>query len=203
MTDHGLTLEALTELIETTEQPVILLEGRRAMPVDDYESARLVAELLASRFPNARFRSGNATGSDEAFSKGIVAVDPARLQVIAPYKTHRLKARFSGAAYEYPDALSADQIRKMIDKTISASPKSASLMKLLGQKGSLAAKADYLLRDTMKVIGFSPAFPKATAALFFVDPADPMAGGTGHTIRVCQHAGVPIAFQNRWKQWIQ
>jgi len=94
-------------------------------------------------------------------------------------------------------------MKEMIDKTITASPKAASLMKLLGKKGPLAAKADYLLRDTMKVIGFSDAFPKTTAALFFVDPADPMAGGTGHTIRVCQHEGIPVAFQHEWKQWIQ
>ena len=75
-------------------------------------------------------------------------------------------------------------------------------MAQLGKKGTLAAKADYLLRDTMKVIGFSEVFPKATAALFYVDLDSPMDGGTGHTIRVCQNAGILVVYQNEWKQWL-
>ena len=30
----------------------------------------------------------------------------------------------------------------------------------------------------------------------------PEAGGTGHTIRVCRNAGVPVIFQNHWVTWI-
>ena len=196
------TLDALAALIEITQKPVVLLEGRRSIPVDEYDRATAVAAFLAARFPKALFRSGNATGSDEAFSKGIVAVDATRLQAIAPYKTHRMKARFEGASYAYPDALSAEQRDQMVSKTALASPKSLSLMAQLGKKGPLAAKADYLLRDTMKVIGFSEVFPKATAALFYVDLDSPMDGGTGHTIRVCQNAGILVVYQNEWKQWL-
>ena len=196
------TLDALAALIEITQKPVVLLEGRRSIPVDEYDRATAVAAFLAARFPKALFRSGNATGSDEAFSKGIVAVNATRLQAIAPYKTHRMKARFEGASYAYPDALSAEQRDQMVSKTALASPKSLSLMAQLGKKGTLAAKADYLLRDTMKVIGFSEAFPKATAALFYVDLDSPMDGGTGHTIRVCQNAGILVVYQNEWRQWI-
>ena len=196
------TLDALAALIEITQKPVVLLEGRRSIPVDEYDRATAVAAFLAARFPKALFRSGNATGSDEAFSKGIVAVNATRLQAIAPYKTHRMKARFEGASYAYPDALSAEQRDQMVSKTALASPKSLSLMAQLGKKGTLAAKADYLLRDTMKVIGFSEVFPKATAALFYVDLDSPMDGGTGHTIRVCQNAGILVVYQNEWKQWL-
>ena len=196
------TLDALATLIEIAQKPVVLLEGRRSIPVDEYDKATAVAAFLAARFPKALFRSGNATGSDEAFSKGIVAVDATRLQAIAPYKTHRMKARFEGASYAYPDALSAEQRDQMVSKTALASPKSLSLMAQLGKKGPLAAKADYLLRDTMKVIGFSEVFPKATAALFYVDLDSPMDGGTGHTIRVCQNAGILVVYQNEWRQWI-
>ena len=196
------TLDALAALIEITQKPVVLLEGRRSIPVDEYDRATAVAAFLAARFPKALFRSGNATGSDEAFSKGIVAVNATRLQAIAPYKTHRMKARFEGASYAYPDALSAEQRDQMVSKTALASPKSLSLMAQLGKKGPLAAKADYLLRDTMKVIGFSEVFPKATAALFYVDLDSPMDGGTGHTIRVCQNAGILVVYQNEWRQWI-
>ena len=201
MVDKELSLETLGALIETAEMPVILLEGRRSIPPDEYGNAFAVAEFLATRFPNALFRSGNATGSDEAFSEGIAEVDASRLQAIAPYKTHRLKARFEGATYAYPDALTLDQRHQLVAKTVSASPKTSSLMGHLGKKGPVAAKADYLLRDTMKVVGFSQEFPKATAALFYVDLDSPMDGGTGHTIRVCRQVGVPVAFQNQWKGW--
>ncbi len=35
-----------------------------------------------------------------------------------------------------------------------------------------------------------------------MDLDDPMAGGTGHTIRVCAQEGVPSAFQDSWQNWI-
>ena len=202
MNNNAITLEALKVLIDTTEMPVILLEGRRSIPEEEYAMAVAVAGFLAAKFPKVRFRSGNATGSDEAFSKGIAAVDSSRLQVVAPYRNHRKKARFEGAAYQYPEVLSPDQVEQIVAKTIFASPKCSSLMGQLGKTGHLAAKADYLLRDTMKVVGFSDEFPKATFALFYVDPASPMDGGTGHTIRVCQKEGVPVVFQHEWAQWI-
>ena len=95
------------------------------------------------------------------------------------------------------------QRHQLVAKTVSASPKTSSLMGQLGKKGPVAAKADYLLRDTMKVVGFSQEFPKATAALFYVDLDSPMDGGTGHTIRVCQKEGIHVFFQSEWKQWIE
>ena len=197
-----ITLETLSALINATDSPVILLEGRRSIPAEEYEKASAVANFLAPRFPKARFRSGNATGSDEAFSKGVAAVDAARLQVVAPYRNHRKNARFEGATYQYPDTLSPIQVEQIVAKTVLASPKSSSLMGQLGKTGRLAAKADYLLRDTLKVVGFSEEFPKITAALFYVDQDSPMDGGTGHTIRVCQKEGIAVAFQNEWVQWL-
>ncbi|NTX00101.1 MAG: hypothetical protein HGB35_09305 [Geobacteraceae bacterium] len=201
MDDSSLTFETLASLINAVDNPVILHEGRRSIPVDAYEQASAVARFLAATFPKVRFRSGNATGSDEAFSKGVAAVDPARLQVVAPYRSHRNNARFDGASYQYPDVLSLGQKEHIVAKTIFASPKYSALMGLLDKTGSLAAKADYLIRDTMKVVGFSEEFPKVTAALFYVDPCYPMSGGTGHTIRVCQKEGVLMVFQHEWAKW--
>jgi len=68
--------------------------------------------------------------------------------------------------------------------------------------GALAAKATYLLRDSMKVLGHSEEFPKPVCGIFFTDPSDPMAGGTGHTIRVCQQESVPVVFQTDWLEWM-
>jgi len=31
---------------------------------------------------------------------------------------------------------------------------------------------------------------------------DPMAGGTGHTIRVCHQESVPVVFQTDWLEWM-
>ena len=41
----------------------------------------------------------------------------------------------------------------------------------------------------------------ATVGIFYVNRADPMKGGTGHTIRVCRKLGVPVAFQDEWRHW--
>ena len=88
-------------------------------------------------------------------------------------------------------------------KTINATPKNRGLIEKRSAKGRLAAKAAYLIRDTMKVIGHSETFTKPLCALFYVKLDDPMEGGTGHTIRVCIQEGVPVAFQDSWKLWIQ
>ena len=76
-------------------------------------------------------------------------------------------------------------------------------MKWYQRGGKLGSQAACLIRDTMKVAGVSGHLAKPVAALFFVDPADPEAGGTGHTIRVCRNAGVPVFFQNHWATWLQ
>jgi hypothetical protein len=70
-----------------------------------------------------------------------------------------------------------------------------------GKKGPLGAKGDYLVRDTMKVVGVPGHFAKPICALFFVNLADPMEGGTGHTIRVCLKEGVPVIYQDEWSAW--
>lgn len=43
-----------------------------------------LAQQLAAQYPNSIFRTGNATGSDEAFAKGISQVDATRLEYVLP-----------------------------------------------------------------------------------------------------------------------
>jgi hypothetical protein len=52
-----------------------------------------LATDLATHFPRARFSSGNADGADTAFSQGVMDVAPERMEIIAPYATHRQKHR--------------------------------------------------------------------------------------------------------------
>lgn len=197
-----MTLADFTKLVLKQPDGVILLEGRRAIPAGDYKSATLLARNLALRFPRLRFRSGNAKGSDQAFSEGVAQVDTSRLQVVAPYASHRKGFRYTAATYDSPESLSKVQEDQIAFKTISATPKNRRLIDKRAAKGPLAAKAAYLIRDTMKVIGHSKNFTQPICALFYVDLDDPMAGGTGHTIRVSKQEGVPVAFQDSWKSWM-
>jgi hypothetical protein len=198
----AMTLEELDALIEPAQAPVILMEGRRSIPPAFYERAVAAGRFLAERYPHARFRSGNASGADEAFSKGVAKVDASRLQIVAPYRTHRLKDRFGGARYDSPESMAPDMADAITKRTGAASPAARGLVGQFGGTGRSAAKAAYLVRDTMKVAGFSEEFPKVAAALFYVDMEDPMAGGTGHTVRVCRDGNVPVIFQDAWSAWI-
>lgn len=83
-----------------------------------------------------------------------------------------------------------------------ASPQNKGLIAKRHQNRQLAVKADYLIRDTLKVIGNGADLPKPICALFYVNPADPMEGGTGHTLRVCSMKSVPVVLQNDWQTWI-
>jgi hypothetical protein len=54
----------------------------------------------------------------------------------------------------------------------------------------------------IKVTGIPGIIKPPIAALFWIDPAQPDAGGTGHTIRACRLAGIPVIFQNDWVTWL-
>ena len=88
-----MTLDELAEIVGNNPDPVVLLEGRREIPDEYIVKARQVGNRLTRLFPALRFRSGNATGTDEAFASGVAEVDAGRLQIVAPYKTHREKSR--------------------------------------------------------------------------------------------------------------
>jgi hypothetical protein len=74
----------IAALVSKSPDPLILVEGRRSIPETSARSARRIAALPASRFPSLRFRSGNATGADEAFAAGGIATAPERLDRIDP-----------------------------------------------------------------------------------------------------------------------
>jgi hypothetical protein len=198
-----MTFAELSRLLNLQPHGVILLEGRRTISPEDASLAMGTASFLAERFPRARFRSGNATGSDEAFSEGIARVDPSRLQVVAPYHGHRMKFRYDGAQYSSPEEMSILQDEEVAYRTIQATPKNRRLIEGRSGAGPLAAKARYLIRDTMKVTGHSTEFPAPVCALFYVHLDDPMDGGTGHTIRVCEQEGIPYFFQDIWRTWVE
>lgn len=197
-----MTFAEFCQLIETSPDGVILLEGRREISGEDARRATAMAVILANRFPRLRFRSGGAAGADEAFAAGIAEVDAHRLQIVLPYATHRQQARFGAAQYDSPASLTPEQEERIAAKTIAASPRNKGVVLRRAEKGKLAAKAAYLIRDTMKVTGHSAAFPKPLFALFHVNLAEPASGGTGHTIKVCMQENVPFVFQDIWYKWM-
>ncbi|MBE2205812.1 MAG: hypothetical protein IAE94_15890 [Chthoniobacterales bacterium] len=184
--------------VEQIERPVVLLEGRRKISAAEFDAAEALGRLLATRLPHAVFRSGNAEGSDEAFSRGVAAVDASRLHIVAPYPGHRLNFRYPDATYDSPESMTKVQEEPIRKATIAASPHSEGLIH--AKHPRLRSKAQYLIRDTMKVCGAG--LPPPAFACFLVDPHNPDAGGTGHTIRVCRQAGVPFVFQNVWGKWL-
>jgi hypothetical protein len=132
-------------------------------------------------------------------------VDPARLELLLP-RTGMGKHRVNGAAKVASlEQCSVVREEQAIYQSKAASPQNARLFEegyRQGKNRRMAAKATYLLRDALKVIGDpSLDLAPATAAIFYVDPDDLMAGGTGHTIRVCRQNKVPVITQAEWWAW--
>lgn len=188
-----------SEAIRGASQPIILLEGTRSLGRESEPLVEEFAAQLAARFPNAIFRSGNAPGSDQAFARGIASVDVSRLEIVVPYTRHRWSERPSGARILSLDDIDDDE--ELGRLTLEASPIYESLFASRAINAS-AAKIKYLLRDTLKIIGSeAPSFAPATAGLFWVNPLKPKQGGTAHTIRVCEQAGLPLWTQDKWENW--
>ena len=192
------------ERVSGHPRPVILIEGTRELPADDRPRLTAFARWLALTYPHAVFRTGNAKGADEAFAEGVESVDPARLEYVLPYAGHRKKSDPSPARRVALDAMPPMAEKNAAYTTEQASPEYASLLAKRDRVPRLRAKAGYLLRDTIKVSGADEAdLNKAVFGIFYVNPDDPMKGGTGHTIRVCRTLNVPTAFQDEWLKWPQ
>jgi len=193
---------SLEKIITSDAEPLILLEGRRNVPENEAAALTELARRLARKWPTARFRTGNAPGSDTLFDEGVAQVDPSRLEYVVPYAGHRKKNRLAGASVFSLEILSHDHDTEIVRQTIAASPKNRGVIENRHKVPALGKKAIYLLRDTLKVMGYLPLLKPATAAIFYADPDDPMKGGTGHTIRVCIEQGVPYALQDEWLEFV-
>jgi hypothetical protein len=195
-------LSVLREHIVQIEAPVILLEGTRDVPPDREPVLIRLGAMLAKEFSHALFRSGNAPGSDTLFARGVESVDPERMQIVTPTAGHR-KKNIHPSSYVVPlSKISAVNEESIAYHTTAASPVNHRLIEKRNEVSQLKAKANYLLRDTLKVLGDPEnELAPANAAIFYTKP-DPMSGGTGHTIRVCRQHNVPVFLQADWLTWI-
>ncbi len=195
--------EDFLNLVARHDVPVILLEGTRQLPDEDKPKLTSFARQLAIAFPQARFRTGNASGSDEAFAAGVAEIDPLRLEYVLPHRTMRQRSRNQLSSFLSLDDVSAGLEELLAAETVKASPKYRSLMQERKRHPQLKVKANYLLRDTLKITGFEDAnFQPAQVGIFYVNTQDSGQGGTGHTIRVCENHQVSVITQDVWMQWI-
>ena len=185
-----------------TENSIVLLEGKRNVLPEDQEKLFALGKLLATRTTKMIFRSGNADGSDQFFSDGVTAVDHKRLQVIVPYTGHRQK---TNKAY---NTISLDDIKIASDREVVMQSKNNKKTEKLidkfvaGDKNKFTIKAAYIIRDTIKVIG-TDEIGAASFGIFYDDLENPMTGGTGHTMNVCEQNNIPLIDQRVWFNWLQ
>jgi hypothetical protein len=182
---------------------VILLEGKRKVRPEDKLLLEALGKKLCLIMKQARFRSGNAPGSDALFARGVSKVDPDRMEVILPYSGHRKQNNQGYRTY------SLDDISLAAEPEVTYHTKSNSGTARLvdeyagGVSNSVTIRAAYLLRDTIKVIGTRSGIPKAAFAIFYDDLANPMKGGTGHTMKVCINNDIPFVNQETWMKWLK
>jgi hypothetical protein len=195
---------SLNEFVNNYDTPnsVVLLEGKRKVKPVDEKRLQELGKLLAGSTKHILFRSGNADGSDYFFSKGVADFNPQRLQNIIPYKGHR--SRYDLAS----ESIAMDEIDIAQDDEVAYySKQHKGTNKLVdqyldGKINRYTIKAAYIIRDTVKVTGYSDLTP-ATFAFFYDDLDKPKLGGTGHTIRVCEEKNVPYFTQTDWFQWLE
>lgn len=184
------------------ENAIVLLEGKRNVKEEDQKKLTALGKLLASKTKKMIFRSGNASGSDQFFSEGVAAIDHKRLQVVTPYTGHRKK---TNKAY---DTISLEDVDITAEPAVIYHSKSNKKTEKLidkyvaGSRDRFTIKAAYIIRDTIKALGVGGIGP-ATFGIFYDDLEDPLSGGTGHTMKVCQEHNIPIADQTVWFQWLE
>lgn len=193
---------SLSEFIEKydKEGSIVLLEGKRNVLESDQELLVRLGKVLSEKTSHLKFRSGNADGSDLFFSQGVASVDNSRLQVITPYSGHRQKYN---QAYE---TIALDELQMAAEDKVIYQTKTTKTGKLIdsyvnGNRDRFSIKAAYLIRDTVKAIGTKD-IPAATFGIFYDDLENPLSGGTGHTMKVCQQNDIPIIDQQTWINWL-
>jgi len=184
------------------ENSIVLLEGKREVSSNDSDLLIQLGKTLATKTKKMKFRSGNANGSDHYFSMGVASVDKSRLQVITPYSGHRQK---TNQAHE---TIALDEIHLAAEsEVIYQSKANNKIGKLVdqymsGARDKYSIKAAYIIRDTIKALGTEVIKP-TTFGIFYDDLNKPKAGGTGHTMKVCEQNNIPIIDQKTWFRWLE
>jgi len=192
------------EFISKYDHPgsIVLLLGKRVIPTIDQEKLVRLGELLARSSMYTTFRSGNAPGADYLFSSGVSGVEPKRLEVLVPYTGHRKTLNMAYLNRSLDD-LDLTKEPEVVYQS-RANRKTSKLVDsyILGNRDNYSMKASFIIRDTLMVIGSNSGIAPATIGLFYDDLDQPMQGGTGHTMKVCESNNIPYFNQEIWFNWI-
>jgi hypothetical protein len=194
----------LAEFIEKFDvvDSIVLLEGKRDVLEDDKAKLMDLAKLLALKTTNMIFRSGNASGSDHYFSIGVTSINKERLQVITPYSGHRKKDNQAHETFSLDEINLAEESNVFYQSKNNKKTENLIDKYVFGEKNRYTIKAAYIIRDTIKAIGTKNIKP-ATFGIFYDDLENPMSGGTGHTMNVCEQNNIPIIDQSVWFDWLK
>ena len=205
----GATLATLADLrrcLAAVRQPVVLLEGTRALPPAGADRLAALGSKLARLFPEAVFRTGNAEGSDTAFAGGVASVDAARIEYIVPHAGMGKKRRCTGSRSVDLSTLPVTAETRLEQFTVTASPQTARLVRhYRGGRPGLRQRGPRHLPAPRHAEGGRGRRGGPGAGLggaVLREPGRSLAGGTGHTIRVCNALAVPVAFQHTWLRWL-
>ncbi|MCF6177360.1 MAG: hypothetical protein L3J71_16525 [Victivallaceae bacterium] len=191
-------------MIDLTDKQVILLEGTRKVKPTLKPALTAFAQQLAERYPEMIFRSGNATGSDELFAKGVESIAPTRMEQVLPYPDSNKKRLHQQSRVLSLSELNTTELHFIAELCLTATPSYKNIvtayLKTM-KKNRFTVKAIYLLRNALKVTGLTRLkFKPADFGIFYVDPDNPTGGGTGHTIRMCELKNIPVITQQAWLQ---
>jgi hypothetical protein len=197
-----MTFSDFVTLTNQNPRAVLLLEGTREPLPSHAPRLTELAVRLGSALPAARFRSGNAPGSDALFLQGLDAV-LSRVELVTAHEGHRSSATLARTCALGEAA--PETLKELVRLSTAATPSYRNLFERYFTDNlppALKAKARYLLRDTLKVHGCPKAgLAPASGALLYLNPSDPDLGGTGHTRRVCSLLAVQVWAQDQWLKW--
>ena len=201
---HGLSMD-LSDFItrvQSSSQPILLLEGTRALPLADAPRLTALSARLAIALPKARFRLGNSSGSEEMFLYGLATVSE-RVELVMPSDGNRPGA--DKARRKSLQDASSETLRELVRLSIQATPRYSNMFnRYIGNELSPEhqAKARHLLRAALKVHGCPHArLAPATVALLYLNHDDHERGCTGHIRRLCSVLNVPVWSQHVWLGW--
>ena len=182
---------------------IVLLEGKRTVLDSDKPQLIKLSHLLAEHTKYITFRSGNAAGSDNYFSKGFLGKKANRFEVIVPYSGHRSYDSAGFHIINIADIPLTEDSPLVVQSKANRRNLRIFDAYVAGERNNMSMKAAYLLRDTLKVIGHPPKIPRADFAIFYDDLINPGTGGTGHTMQICWMNLVPFVDQTGWFDWVK
>lgn len=184
------------------EGSIVLLVGKRKVEPEDCKKLVALGERLAAISTHITFRSGNSSGSDYYFAKGVTNIDSSRMEVILPFDGYRKRYITANKTISL-DAINLAKENFLISES-ERNIKTAKLIRpyVEGLRNRFYNLCSFIIRSTLTVLGNTTGVPAAAAGIFYDDLEYPEQGGTGHTILTCKRNAIPVYNQLVWFDWV-